>query len=159
MFTFLDVCAPGTRIVLGDARLELEREKASDKYDLLVLDAFSADMIPVHLLTREAFEVYLERVRPGGIILLHLSNRFLDLEVEAASTAALLDLQNMFVLNLKPKNPLGYPGKWMVLAGKDVDLTPLQKYLADWAPIAPPASFRPWTDDYSNFLSVVRFKL
>lgn len=156
-FTFLQACAPDAKIILGDARLELARDK-STKYDMLVLDAFSSDMIPMHLLTKEAFEVYLDRIANNGIILLHLSNRFLDLELEAAATSKLLGLKHLFVRDMKPENPFAYAGKWMVVARPNVDLSAL-KIPEGWHVVTPPEGFRPWTDDYSNFMSVIRFKL
>src|SRR5256885_11163726 len=78
-FTYLTNCRGRVGGVLGAARLSLEREPPQE-FDLLVLDAFSSDAIPVHLLTREAFAVYERHMRAGGIIAVHISNQFLDLE-------------------------------------------------------------------------------
>ncbi|MDQ7774345.1 MAG: fused MFS/spermidine synthase [Elusimicrobiales bacterium] len=81
-FTYLDSTPAGLAVVMGDARLSLEREAArkARRLDLLALDAFSGDAIPLHLLTREAFEVYFRRLKPDGVLAVHVSNRFLDLE-------------------------------------------------------------------------------
>lgn len=78
-FTFLDDCTARTDVILGDARLLMEREEPQ-QFDVLVLDAFTSDAIPVHPLTREAFEIYRRHLKPDGIIAVHISNRYLDLK-------------------------------------------------------------------------------
>ena len=78
-FTYLRDCPPAKRIVLGDARLSLAQAPDSS-YDFIVLDAFSSDAIPVHLMTREALQLYLRKLAPGGSIAFHISNRYLNLE-------------------------------------------------------------------------------
>ena len=85
-FRFLSACAPNAKIVPGDGRLTLAA--SSERYDLIVLDAFSSDAIPVHLLTREALAGYLSRLKPGGVIILHVSNRHLELASVAAAVGA-----------------------------------------------------------------------
>ena len=87
LFSFISVCAPDVPVVLGDARLTLAA--SAQRYDLIILDAFSSDAIPVHLLTREALGGYLARLAPGGALLLHISNRHMELgQVVAAVGAA-----------------------------------------------------------------------
>src|SRR2546422_4110843 len=85
-FTYLSNCLGRVEVVLGDARLSMEREEPQ-AFDLLVLDAFSSDAIPVHLLTREAFELYQRHLRSGGIIAVHISNHYLDLEPVVVNVA------------------------------------------------------------------------
>src|SRR5690606_34440691 len=90
-FTYLDQSFADITVVLGDARLKMEeelREENPQKFDVLALDAFSSDAIPVHLLTREAFAVYLDHMKPDGVIAVHISNRYLNLRpvVEALAT-------------------------------------------------------------------------
>ena len=87
VFDFLRDSAAATDVVPGDGRLMLDREPPHS-FDIVVLDAFSDDAIPVHLLTRQAFEVYFDRLRPGGLLLIHLSNRYLDLSAEVEALAA-----------------------------------------------------------------------
>ena len=84
-FEFLSRCAPDAPVVAGDARLTLEA--SPDRYDLIVLDAFSSDTIPVHLLTREALAGYLSKLSPHGVIVAHISNRHLDLAPVVANVA------------------------------------------------------------------------
>lgn len=86
-FTFLHVCAPAAPIVQGDARLTIAAEPKSS-FDVLVLDAFSSDAIPVHLLTREALRLYWQKIRPGGVLLVHISNRYMELESVVGATAS-----------------------------------------------------------------------
>ena len=92
-FTYTtDATARGVsqRVELGDARVRLERvkrERPGERYDLIVVDAFSSDAIPVHLLTREALQLYLDMLAPGGVLVLHISNRYLDLEPVVANLA------------------------------------------------------------------------
>ena len=88
-FTFLSDCAPDARMVVGDARLELAEER-QDRFDLLAIDAFSSDSIPLHLMTEEAFATYGRALAPDGLLLVHISNRFIDL---APMVSALAEAQ------------------------------------------------------------------
>src|SRR5262249_34841765 len=90
-FHYLEECGAETKIVLGDARLSL-KAGPSHRYDVLILDAFSSDAIPMHLLTREAIELYLDQLAPSGVMLLHISNRNLQLTPMLASLAGELGL-------------------------------------------------------------------
>jgi hypothetical protein len=160
MFRFLSVCAPSVPVVLGDARLTLGT--ADVRYDLIVLDAFSSDSIPVHLLTEEAFAIYLSHLAPHGVLVIHGSNRHLDLvpviatAAEAAGLAALRkdeQIGNLVTAKFKASSSV------MALAHDPADL----RGLADregWRPLAPSAAVAPWTDDYSNVLgAMIRRKL
>ena len=86
-FSFLADCQGRHEVVLGDARLSLEREESPQNFDLLVLDAFSGDAVPAHLLTAEAFEIYQRHLQPDGIMAVHISNRYLDLSPVLAGLA------------------------------------------------------------------------
>src|SRR5207342_1571068 len=87
LFTFLASCRPDVSITLGDARLTLA-EVPDGTYDLIIVDAFSSDAVPVHLLTREAMAIYLAKLKPGGMAVLHVSNRHLELASVVAGIAA-----------------------------------------------------------------------
>ncbi len=139
-FTYL-TCAPGLHVVLGDARLSLAR--APDRsFDLLVLDAFSSDGIPVHLLTREAIALYRTKLRPGGAILLHLSNRHLDLAPVVAAEAREAGLVGRIsFVRLTPAQEADFKAsaKWAVLVERETDFGALARD-PRWPPLAPGAA-------------------
>jgi spermidine synthase len=152
-FTFLRDCAPGTLIELGDARLTL-RAATSASFDVLVLDAFSSDAIPVHLLTREAMTLYLDKLRDRGIILMHVSNRYLDLAPVLARIAG--DLQLEFRMQQFRMQAANVPfSDWVVLARSREDLGSMA---ADprWQQSKPGVSGPLWTDSFSNILDVLK---
>lgn len=145
----------GIDIILGDGRLTLAAH--SDSFDILVLDAFTSDAIPTHLLTREAVEMYLTRLKPGGMIAFHISNRYISLEPVLAAVAADMGLAGR-VQNDSPI-PAGdasrgrYDSNWVILARTEQDLGPIS---ADgrWLPLTRLPGLRAWTDDYSNIIRV-----
>lgn len=151
-FRFLSVCQPNADIVLGDARLTLAHE-AAQSFDYLLIDAFSSDAVPVHLLTREAIGLYLDRLKPGGVIAMHLSNRHLDLVTVAAAAAATLPGVKAFEVRNHPPVPgLDESPTMVVVLTRSEDAA---ARLAAW-PDAKPAmapGVTPWTDDYSNILT------
>jgi spermidine synthase len=157
LFTYLRECAPDSRIVLGDARLSLV--KASDSgFDLIVLDAFSSDAIPVHLLTREALALYLRKLKPGGAVAFHISNRYLDLEpvlVELARDAKLAGAVGNFDASQEDKNAMHYASRWVVLSREAATLAPLVKDRG-WTVLAPSAEVRVWTDDFSDIVGILK---
>jgi hypothetical protein len=159
LFTYMKDCAVKPRIVLGDARLTLSREPWGS-YSLLVVDAFSSDAIPVHLLTREALALYERTLADGGVIMLHISNRRLDLEpvvgtlVESAGLSALI--RSHSVPNSRQNKEYDYGSDWVVIARSRADLGALASDSA-WKELARSKDGRPWTDDYSNLFSVIRW--
>ncbi|TVQ83333.1 MAG: hypothetical protein EA357_06685 [Micavibrio sp.] len=157
-FTYLEDCSnEKDAIVIGDGRLELEK-RIDDRYDLLILDAFSSDSIPAHLLTREAFESYKTRLTENGIIAVHISNRYLDLRDVITATAAETDFYILHLHRTQTSTPLEFPSRWMILLPKHVDLTPMIE--KGWQEIATDdINVRPWTDAHSNILSTLRFRL
>jgi hypothetical protein len=162
-FSFLHDSAAECRVVEGDARLSLEREAgdatkndAAMKYDLLVLDAFSGDSIPTHLLTVEAFELYLSRLADDGLIAVHLSNRYLDLVPVVAAAAKRLGLAGMWGVN-KP-DPATYvqPARWALLTRnpKSPTWTNLRRF--GFTELAKSREVRLWTDGYSNLFEILK---
>jgi spermidine synthase len=151
-FTFLRDCAPDARIELGDARLTL-RATAQQSFDVLVLDAFSSDAIPVHLLTREAMALYLGKLRPGGIVLMHVSNRYLDLAPILARIAEELGL-HLRMQQFRVKNANVTFSDWVVLARSEADLGSLAGD-PRWRRLDP-GSAPLWTDSFSNILDVLK---
>jgi hypothetical protein len=154
-FTYLDACQSQCRVVLGDARLSLARDGAS-RYDLIVLDAFSSDAIPVHLLTREALSLYVSRLAPGGALAFHISNGHLSLGPIIARLAA---DHGLVAIDQLERITAGWPeGKkashWSILARSGADLGALSEDLR-WTPLVATASAPLWTDDFSNLVGVL----
>jgi predicted O-methyltransferase YrrM len=159
-FRFLSVCGPIERIVLGDARITLAA--SPKRYDLIVLDAFSSDAIPLHLLTREAFAGYLTRLAPNGVIAIHVSNRHMELSSVVAAVGAAGGLvaygkqdsqANDFLKDYRAN------AKVVVLAKSVADVGDLPSRRG-WTRLAPVPGIAAWTDDYSDVLrAILRKKL
>jgi hypothetical protein len=160
-FTYLHDSKARVEVAFGDARLSMEREH-DDPYDLLVLDAFSSDAIPVHLLTREAFEIYLRRLKPSGIIAVHVSNRYLSLGPVVFAAADHFGLKWAFVgldggsANEDDEAAAYYNSDW-VLVSRDAEI--LKKPIIAEAASDPRAEMPKagmWTDDLSNLLPILK---
>lgn len=149
--------SPAMRVVIGDGRLALARDGGT--YDLVVLDAFTSDAIPIHLLTKEAIQSYLDRLAPGGVIALHISNRYFGLAPVLAAAARDLGLlcreRADTGATLEQTRQGMSDSVWVVLARREADLTPLIRDVR-WEPV-PPAD-RAWTDDRSNVLDAFLWK-
>ena len=156
-FTFYPHSPADKRILMGDARLTMERMD-SLQLDLLAVDAFSSDAIPVHLLTREALAVYFRHLKPDGILALHISNRYLDLEPVCARGAEYFAKQAMTVTDDGYEEPYFSASTWVLVTS---DETIFQDDAFDQAFIQPSeakSSFRAWTDDYSNIVQILNWK-
>ncbi|KMS52849.1 hypothetical protein V474_25235 [Novosphingobium barchaimii LL02] len=157
-FTFLHDCTPDARVIIGDARLELG-ELSPGAFDVLVIDAFSSDAIPMHLLTREAMQVYLRSLAPRGLLLLHISNRYIDLAPVIGTTAQDSGLSALSRLDI-PKDGMGYtPSRWIALSRDAGPLNALARAHPDtpWKRLEERAA-EPWTDDHASILSHVRWE-
>jgi SAM-dependent methyltransferase len=152
-FTYLTDSPAQLRVVLGDGRLSLRRE-ADGSFDLLVLDAFSSDAIPVHLLTREALGLYLSKLAPGGVLLCHLSNRYLDLGPVLASLTRDAGLVAWSRYSAGSRSDLADPSEWLVAARRPSDVGSLGRDHR-WRALAPSGA-RVWTDEYSNVLAAMK---
>ncbi|MCA0424337.1 MAG: fused MFS/spermidine synthase [Proteobacteria bacterium] len=152
-FTFLDRCAPKAEIVLGDARQKLAASRQT--FDILVIDAFSSDAIPVHLLTREALAIYRERVGDNGLIVLHISNNHLRLQEVVAATAASAGLKMLLNDEDDPEaGPYLYQPTVAALAGNSAAFGALGKS-EDWVATQPPAGQPAWSDDQASVLDAL----
>lgn len=159
-FRFLSQCAPNIAVVAGDARLTLAA--SPDRYDLIVLDAFSSDAIPVHLLTREALAGYLSRLSPNGVIAVHVSNQHMELRSVVAAVAAaegliayakLDDSADTFLKDYRANAEV------VVMARTAAGLGDLPSR-PGWRSASPRVGIAAWTDDYSNLLrAILRKKL
>ncbi len=158
LFTFLSNSRGEVDIVLGDARLTLAHQ-ADGAFGLIVLDAFSSDSIPLHLLTREAMVGYVAKLAPGGLLAYHISNRYLTLEPVVAAAAADLGL-GAWIQENDPTAEERAQGKttstWMIVARDRRDVAALIAPPSRWRSSRPPAGSRAWTDDFSNVLGAFR---
>ena len=145
------------RVLLGDARLSLTTD--TTRYDILVLDAYTSDAVPVHLLTREAFRQYFERIRPGGVLALHISNRHFDIEKVVARIAHEAGFAHRVRVDGKPTKEEAAGGmvasSWAVLAREEKDLGPLS-VAPKWRKLRLAPESPLWTDDYSSLVSVLK---
>ncbi|HTI65939.1 MAG TPA: fused MFS/spermidine synthase [Caulobacteraceae bacterium] len=149
-FSFVRGCAKGpVDVVLGDARLSLAREPAG-RYDLVLVDAFSSDSVPTHLLTVEALRGYLGLLAPGGVVLLHLSNRNLELVGPASAAARAAGAHALEGEHWVEEGTSPYveSGGIVLLVAPDAHALDRYRGLPDWGP--PKHAARPWTDDYTN---------
>ena len=152
-FTYLADSPGKIEVVLGDARLSLEREPPQ-AFDVLAVDAFSGDSIPVHLITVEAFTEYLRHLKPRGVIAFHVSNRFLDLKPVLLAIAEKHGLEYAFVHEKGDGG--GTTSDWVLLSrDKHVILRP--EIVAETEPVAPRPDWRLWTDAYNNLFQVFRW--
>ena len=158
LFTFLSACAPGSSVVLGDGRLTVKKEAAAS-FDLIILDAFSSDSVPAHLMTVEAMQMYFSKLKPGGALIFNISNRFMDLRSVVHSVAAANGATAYFnrlkdgvwtpdLANYEVAPLIG------VVAKSESDLGAIP---ADprWRKLGADRLVTPWTDDYANFIGAM----
>jgi SAM-dependent methyltransferase len=152
-FYFLPDCKAKLDVAMGDARLSLERE-TPENFDVLAVDAFSSDSIPVHLLTKEAMELYFRHLKRDGILAVHISNRYLDLQPvlqgEAAATnkiARVVDTEDDDTQDV-------FGATWVLIANPATGFT--QEELSSSAPLESKRIVRLWTDDYSNLFKILK---
>jgi spermidine synthase len=159
LFTYLHDCSAKWDIVLGDARIRLA-DAPDRSFDMIILDAFSSDSIPLHLLTKEAMNLYLGKLKPDGVLVMHISNRYLDLEpvlgqLAAAEGLACFSRRDTAVSAEEQKNGKR-ASEYVVMAHKANDLGSLVEN-KHWKQVKPLNKVRFWTDDYSNILSVLQW--
>jgi hypothetical protein len=151
LFNFISSCAPDLSIVLGDARLTLAKEP-DGIYDLIVVDAYSSDAIPVHLATAEAMAIYKTKLAPHGVVMMHISNRHLALQSVAVGIAAANGFKSWARALEGQTHDIGnyiFPSEVVISAERPEDIGALTQDTA-WLPTAPDPRLRTWTDDYSN---------
>jgi spermidine synthase len=153
-FTFLQQCPAAWQIVPGDARLSLEREP-DQQFDVLILDAFSGDTIPVHLLTSEAFAIYLRHVRPGGVIAAHVSSRYVDLIPVVMAQARRFNLPDVVIRTADEAPPSVAGANWMLLT-RSVEFLKQEPVHSVAQVTAETDTLPVWTDQYSNLFGVLR---
>jgi spermidine synthase len=157
-FSFLAECAPDARVVIGDGRLSMSAVPDSS-FDLIIVDTFSSDAIPVHMMTREAVMLYFRKLSKRGVLMLHITNQYLDLAPVLANIAY---GQGLAVMTPGPRLWLPFDGlysqmesHWMAVARAPADLAALDTG-EGWQRPAVGRRGRPWTDDYSNILQALK---
>jgi hypothetical protein len=164
-FTYLKSCKADYRIIVGDARVQLG--KAPDhKYDLLIIDAYSSDSVPVHLLTKEAFAMYTSKIKPDGMLVLHISNRYFKLSPIIAGIFAELGISGREKLD-DPKNySIKYDwydeeqlskSFWVAGSKSEERLASLHRF-GKWRKMQVSRAYSIWTDDYANLLQVYNWR-
>ena len=161
-FDFVSQSRAHIEMIRGDARLSLEKQTPQE-FDVLLVDAFSSDAIPVHLLTREAFELYFRHLKPQGVLAIHVSNRFLDLPPVVEAGARSTGVRAIKIIAPEDAANVVYQSTWMLL---DRPSGPVDAAGAAPAPVDPPPPgtvpqteeriVRTWTDDYSNLLAILK---
>jgi spermidine synthase len=156
LFRFLSAAQSRPRIVLGDARLSIERDSGA-RFDVLTIDAFSSDAIPVHLLTREALALYRAHLASDGIIAWHISNKYLDLRPVLEALAADAGLVAIICddVNIPSPSRGRFPSTWVAMTSASSTLAAVERDVR-WVRLKSGRRPQLWTDDFSNVLTVVR---
>ena len=152
-FHFLSLSGADKHIVLGDARLSLEAE-SPQKFDLVAVDAFTSDSIPIHLLTREGFAQYWRHLKPDGVLAVHVSNLYIDLAPIVALAARQDGKIARLVSDPGTDNSAEDLSDWVLVTANPAFFA--HPDLAKASPVAIPVSLKPWTDDYSNLWRSLR---
>jgi spermidine synthase len=156
LFTFLSDCPPRSQVVLGDARFSLA-ELPDASFDLIVMDAFTSDAIPIHLITREAVALYVGKLRPGGVLVFNVSNRMLDVKRVLAAIAEDAGLVAITRFDdVKTADGAKLNSEWVAMARQPADLAEVRAADRGWRPLPAADGASLWTDDYSNLLSLLR---
>ncbi|MBL1146800.1 MAG: fused MFS/spermidine synthase [Pseudomonadota bacterium] len=153
-FDYLNDCSTDKdRIIIGDGRLEMQK-RVDDRYDMIIMDAFTSDNVPVHLITEEAFALYRRRLTKNGVIAVHISNRYLDFKPLIPVIAARTGLKTLYYSQPADSENFQVASQWVVLIPQDGDAAPLLQ--KGWKLLTPQENApRSWTDDYSNILSLL----
>ena len=152
-FSFLSRTPAATEIVLGDARLQLEREP-DQKFDVLVVDAFSGDSVPIHLLTLEAFAQYFRHLNSDGVLAVHITNRFLDLRPVVKTAASQFGKDVRLVDSVGIPEKLVLRSRWALIGGDAAFFQ--HRAFGAATTVDTPSGFKPWKDDYSSIFSVLQ---
>ncbi|HME98513.1 MAG TPA: fused MFS/spermidine synthase, partial [Terriglobia bacterium] len=153
-FTYLRRCGKNCDVAIGDGRLSIEKTPDAE-FELLMLDAFSSDSIPAHLVSREAVRLYLKKLKHDGLILFHVSNRYMDVESLASAVALDAGLKGLVRYDDDEEARGKSTSDYVVVARHSEDFGELNES-ENWTEIEKPAKVQPWTDDYSNMMAIVR---
>jgi spermidine synthase len=156
-FTYLSDCAPRAHIVVGDARLDLTAAPDAS-YDLIVVDTFSSDSVPMHMITREALALYFSKLAPNGVVVFQITNQFIDFvpvlsRLAADAGASAVTQGPRLEIQLHERLAM-LPSRWAAMSRDRDRFAPLIEKNG-WKPL-PPAAGKPWTDDFSNLLGALK---
>jgi len=154
-FTYLSDSPAKVEVVLGDGRISLDRERrrgVTHGFDVLVLDAFTSEAIPIHLLTKEAFELYFHHLKPGGALVVHISNTYLDLSDVVRNHAVAFDKRTVLIRYRFAKQRRA-EADWVIISSDAALMDALAASATPWP--GPPSSIR-WTDNYSNLFGILK---
>jgi SAM-dependent methyltransferase len=155
-FTYLADTPARVEVALGDGRLSVEHEPER-AFDILVMDAFSGDSVPVHLITREAFQTYFRHLKPGGILAVNISNRYLDLRpVMAQAAHGFGKVALLYDYSPKDDDDMCFSCSWVLLMDPATRASAPPLLLATAKELRPQPGFRMWTDDFSNLLQILK---
>jgi hypothetical protein len=154
-FNFLSRCGQNLKTQVGDARLSLQKEPAQ-RFDLLILDAFSSDSVPTHLLTQEALRLYLSKLKPNGMLAFHITNRHLALKKVLADHVQTMHLAGLIQeYKAPPDLPLISDADWAVISERPETLAKLQNSrIGHWQELPLTFGMKSWSDDFTNILSI-----
>jgi len=159
-FTFLSRCLPGVPVIIGDARLTIAADRGPP-LDLLVIDAFSSDAVPMHLLTKEALDTYARRLQPSGLLMVHISNRYMKLEpvLAEARRHGWTVMARQYEIDLADMAKSYSSSLWIALARdpKTIDKLTTLSGKKLWRPVQGQDGFTGWTDDYASILPLIKW--
>jgi spermidine synthase len=152
---FINRCAPDIKIIRGDARLKMA-EQPNDWFDILLVDAFSSDAIPTHMITKEAIGLFMKKMAPDGVLIVHISNRYLDLGTIVSDAANDLGFAVMEGnRDGDPSNPNADTGVRAVIVARNQARLDRYKGQPMWTMIGPSTQSHPWTDDHTDILRAI----
>lgn len=154
-FRYLSECQGTHEIFMGDGRITMAG-RPDGRFGAIIMDAFSSDAIPSHLVTREALQLYFEKLAPHGVLFIHTTNRHIDLWPLLARQAEDLGYYAFGKKFADNNQPLNYQNYWVAMVRDPNDLAPVMKKEGGWSLLSPVADTKPWTDDYVNILPYLK---
>ncbi len=156
-FTYLRDCAPDAVVRIGDARLEVARQPARS-FDVIAVDAFSSDAIPLHLLTAEALQVYQRALADNGLLMIHISNRYFELEPQLTAALAEQGWTARVLTDKPPRDSVLTASVWVAVTRDPAQLAKVTAGRNGWKPLLEVPGTQPWTDEHASILGAVRWR-
>ena len=156
-FTYLPDCAPDATVRIGDARLELARLPAQS-FEVIAVDAFSSDAIPLHLLTAEALQVYQRALAPNGLLMIHISNRYFELEPQLSAALGERGWHARVLTDQPKRDSVLTASVWVAVARDPAQLARITAGRKEWKPLLEVPGTHPWTDEHASILAAVRWR-